>query len=256
MAASLEVSDALGGVRVLTFTHAGKKNALDDGLLEALGRELSHGENVRAWLIRSRGDNVFSAGYDLSALDAVAADAPLPDDLLTDVLDMLSAHPAPSVALVEGAAFGAGCELALACDFRVGGPKAAFCLPPAKLGIVYSLKGLARAANVVGLQRARYMFLTGRRVDASTAASWGLLDVTAVSGQEETEALSLCSELAQNAPKAIAGMKRGLAWLGDAALAPAQQEHYRLLRRAAFNGEEAKEGRAAFLKKRPPRFRA
>ncbi len=254
MAATLVVSEALPGVRELTFSHAGKKNALDDGLLQAIGRELSRGEGVRCWLVRSSGEDVFSAGYDLSSLDEVRADAPLPDDLLSEVLGMLWAHHAPSVALVQGAAFGAGCELALACDFRVGGPNSAFCLPPAKLGIVYALSGLKRVANVVGLQRARYLFLTGRRVDAASAADWGLLDVCAAGGQEEAQALALCSELASGAKNAMAGMKRGLRWLAEGALSAEQETEYRALRRAAFNGHEVREGRAAFLEKRPPKF--
>ena len=57
------------------------------------------------------------------------------------VLAMLEAHPAPSVALVQGAAFGAGFELACACDFRVGTPDAVFCMPPARLGMVYAPEG-------------------------------------------------------------------------------------------------------------------
>ncbi|MBX7115429.1 MAG: enoyl-CoA hydratase/isomerase family protein [Myxococcaceae bacterium] len=250
----LEVHEVAPGIRSLTFSNAGKKNALDDGLLEAIGRELSRGDGVRCWLVRSSGENMFSAGYDLSALDAVPVHAPLPDDLLADVLHMLSTHSAPSVALVNGAAFGAGCELALACDFRVGGPAAAFCLPPAKLGIVYSLTGLERAARVVGLQRARLMFLTGRRIDAETANAWGLLDVLTQAGQEEAQALALCNELASGARQAIAGMKRGLRLIGAPSIYPEAEEEYRALRRAAFNGEEAKEGQAAFREKRPPRF--
>ena len=254
MAAALDVREVVPGVRALTFSNAGKKNALDDGLLEAIGRELTRGDAVRCWLVRSSDENVFSAGYDLSALDAVPLHAPLPDDLLTEVLNMLSAHPAPSVALVNGAAFGAGCELALACDFRVGGPTSAFCLPPAKLGIVYSLTGLERVARVVGLQRARLMFLTGRKVDAETANAWGMLDVFAVAGQEEMQALALCNERASGAHNAIAGMKRGLRLVGSPSIYPEAEEEYRALRRAAFNGDEAKEGQAAFREKRPPRF--
>lgn len=254
MAATLDVREVAAGIRALTFSNSGKKNALDDGLLEAIGRELSRGDEVRCWLVRSAGENVFSAGYDLSALDSVGEHAPLPDDLLTEVLDMLSGHPAPSVALVNGAAFGAGCELALACDFRVGGSSSAFCLPPAKLGIVYSLTGIERAARVVGLQRARLMFLTGRRIDSTTAFNWGLLDVSADAGQEEAAALALCTELASGARKAIAGMKRGLRLVGAASIYSEAEEEYRALRRTAFNGDEAKEGQAAFREKRPPKF--
>src|SRR6185503_2138688 len=98
---------------------------------------------------RSVGD-VFSAGYDLTALNGFPEGTPLPDERLGVVLDRLMHHPAPSVALVSGIAVGAGCELAAACDFRVGNSAARFSMPPAKLGVVYALKGLRRLSSRVG----------------------------------------------------------------------------------------------------------
>jgi enoyl-CoA hydratase/carnithine racemase len=187
MAATLEVTDRAGGVRVLTVSNPSRRNALDDGLLEQLVAALSTADDVRAWLVRGAGEGIFSAGYDLTSLSAERAR--LPDERLGEVLDRLGEHPAPSVALVTGPAIGAGCELAVACDFRVGTPQALFAMPPARIGVVYALKGMQRLIARVGEGFARYMFLSGRRVDAALASKRGLLDV--LTDDADAEAMSL-----------------------------------------------------------------
>jgi enoyl-CoA hydratase/carnithine racemase len=250
MPATLQVADLADGVRVLTLSHPERKHALDTGYLDALEAALADGAGVRAWLVRSEGEGIFSAGYDLTALNGFADGQPLPDERIGVVLDQLTHHPAPSVALVTGAAIGAGCELAVACDFRVGSTAARFAMPPAKLGVVYALKGLARLTSRVGEQAARRMFLTGRPVDAEHAARLGLLDVLA--NDAEAQALALCTELAFNAPLAVQGMKRGLALLNGAS--ESQRADYERLRRASFNSDDAREGKEALLGKRAPRF--
>ena len=242
MPASFAVSDLAGGVRALTLSHAGRKNALDDQALQQLKAALSDAAGVRCWLVQGEGD-AFSAGYDLSTLVEVGTDGPLPDDAIGDVFDLLAQSPAPSVAMVKGPAFGAGCELACACDFRVGDASAVFCLPPAKIGVVYAPRGIRRVSGVIGAQRAKRMLLTGVRVAAAEAERWGLLDVLAPNADEAT--MSLAAELAAGAPLAVAGMKQIFAGTtGD----------FRAERRAAFNSADAKEGRDAFLQRRPPKF--
>lgn len=252
VAARLDVKDLPGGVRELTVSNPARKNALDDGLLEQLDRALGEGDDVRAWLVRGAGEGIFSAGYDLTSLSDYQPGTRLPDERLGEVLDRLSRHPAPSVALVTGPAIGAGCELAVACDFRVGDARALFAMPPAKIGVVYALKGLQRLVARVGEGRARYLFLTGRRLPADDAQRAGLLDVLAADA--EAQALALCAELAGNAPLAVRGMKRGLALLEEGGGSVEARADYEALRRASFNSADAKEGRDAVLEKRAPRF--
>lgn len=245
MPASLGISPLVDGVKTLTLSNPGKRNALDTGVLDALQAALADDAGVRCWLLRSADATVFSSGYDLSALNGFPEGTPLPDERLGEVFDALMAHRAPSVALVTGPAYGAGFELALSCDFRVGGPHARFNMPPAKLGIVYAAHGLQRLVARVGLQHARRIFLTARTVDSSEAKNIGLLDV--LSDDAESEALKLSGELAANAPLAVQGMKRGLALL-------ATNAEYEALRRASFNSDDAREGKAALLEKRKPKF--
>jgi enoyl-CoA hydratase/carnithine racemase len=262
----VEREDRPDGVRVLTLANPAKRNALDVQMLAQLQEALA-APGARALLLRGD-DASFCAGYDLEALGQVAEGVALPDELLCEVLDQLEAHPAPSVALVRKAAFGAGCELAAACDFRVGALDAVFCLPPARLGIVYAPEGLARLARVVGWPRAKLLFLTGRKIDAEEAHRMGLLDELATAdvvpaGSEadspfapDADALAeaLAAELATGAPLAVAGMKRGFSLLAKCALSEAESAELLSLRRAAFNSEDAREGRAAFLEKRSPHF--
>ncbi len=256
MTPSLHVEALEGGIRAFTLDRPDRKNALDDGLLNALAAalEAAASEHVRALLFRGRG-GAFCSGSDLGALPEVEPGGPLPDDRVMEVLGKVPAHPAPSVALVEGPAFGAGCDLAMGCDFRIAAPSAVFCLPPARLGIVYSEEGLARVARVIGLQRARLMFLTGRRIDAQTALAWGLVDELATSAEDaEAKAMALCRQLAGNAPLAVRGMRRAFRFLDRAVLTDEERASLREARYEAFASSDAREGREAFHEKRPPVF--
>src|SRR5262249_57482542 len=112
------------------------------------------------------------------------------------------------VAVGQGGGFGGGCELACACDFRVGTPDTVLCMPPVRLGVVYAPDGVWRVARLAGVQRARWMFLTGSEVGAAEALAWGLLDV--VTDDAQARAHALAATLASGAPLAIAGLRRTL----------------------------------------------
>lgn len=246
-----------GPIRVLTLSNPTRGNALDEELLEELAsaitrRQTSH---VRAFLLRSKGARAFCSGYDLSRL-APPKGGPLPDQRLSQLMRELASHPAASVALINGGAFGAGCELAISCDFRVGGPKAVFCMPPARLGVIYAPDGLWRLAQLCGLSTAKLMFLTGRVISGQQAQQRGLLDERHGSSKAaERAAFALCEELAANAPLAVSGMKRTFELLSEAPLGAQERKELEALRRAAFNSQDVREGRAAFLEKRKPVFR-
>ena len=248
----LERSWLPGGVRVLTLERPRRRNALTPFLLDALAEALAPEPEVRALVLAARGP-AFCAGYDLAQLNEDAAAARSPDARIQEVLGMLEAHPAPSVAIVQGAAFGAGCELACACDFRIGTSEAVFCMPPVRLGVVYAPDGVWRVVRLVGLQHARWMFLTAAEIVAEEALAWGLLDVVAADAAARANALA--TSLAAGAPLAIDGMRRTLRALGRAPLDPATREELEALRTEAFASEDASEARAALREKRPPRWR-
>lgn len=251
---ALHVEDRDNGVRVLTLSNPARRNALDTRQVERLNEALlSAPGTVRALLIRGEG-GTFCSGYDLNVLGP-PTEGRLPDDTLMECLARLESLPLPTVALVQGWAFGAGFDLAASCDFRVGAEDAVFCMPPARLGIVYASDGLERVMRLVGVARARNLFLTSRRLDAKEALAWGLLDESLPVARAEERALELCQTLAAQAPLAVAGMKESLRLLTRPTLSAEAHAHLRELRARAFTSEDAKEGRAAFLEKRPPHFR-
>jgi enoyl-CoA hydratase len=254
MSAGLQIEDR-GATRILTLDRPDKRNALNPETLEALAAALDplQASGVRALLVRGKGA-AFCSGYDLDALPAAAAEGPLPDDRLGEVMDLLERHPAPSVAVIRGPAFGAGCELSAACDFRLADETAVLCMPPSRLGVVYAPSGLNRVVSLVGRSRAKLLFLTGRKVEAGQALDWGLLDEVHPAADLDAAADRLCEELASGAPLAIRGMRQGFAVLSQHALGDRDRSELRRLRREAFQSEDAREGRAAFLEKRAPRF--
>lgn len=253
MVAQVTVRDEADGVRVVRLSNPAKRNALDAAALRALDRSLAESAGVRAWLVAGEGPQ-FSAGYDLAELERLPRRAPLPDVLLARVLDRLAAHPAPSVAAITGPAFGAGAELAFACDFRVADEAAVLCMPPAKLGVVYSREGVARVADAVGLPVARRLFLTGRRFQGEALLALGLVDELVPPGEHFTRAQAWCGELARHAPLAVAGLKQALRFAARGSTA-AERARFERLRRRSFFSADAQEGIHAAKEKRPPRFR-
>jgi len=250
--------DDRGFVRVLTVENQPKRNAFDYGSLAELEAACLAAERdqVRCLVLRGAGDQAFSSGFDIGAMDGPGGDRP--DLAVERAMEAVEAVPCPTVAFVNGAAFGAGCELAVTCDLRVARVGAQLGMPPAKLGVVYAAAGIRRFLALVGPAHTRELLFTGRPVDAETARAIGLVDRVVEPDRAEAEALLLAGEIAQNAPLAVQGMKRILRLLEAAherGLTEAEREEVAGLRGRAFGSEDLKEGRAAWAERRPPRFR-
>lgn len=246
-----------GAVRILTLDNVAKRNALDYGSLAELEQacEAAARDQVRCLVLRGAGEQAFSAGFDLAAMDGPGGDRP--DLAVERAMEAVEAVPCPTVAFVNGAAFGAGCELAATCDLRIASATATLGMPPAKLGVVYAAAGLRRFLSLVGPAHTREMFFTGRPVDAATARAIGLVDRVVAPEAAEAEAVALADEIARNAPLAVQGMKRILRLLEAAherGLTEAEREEVAGLRRRAFDSADLKEGRAAWAERRKPRF--
>ena len=247
-----------GAVRVLTLDNPEKRNALDYGSLAELERacEAAARDRVRCLVIRGEGDRAFSSGFDIGAMDGPGGDRP--DLAVERVMEAVEAVPCPTVAFVNGAAFGAGCELAVTCDLRIASAGATLGMPPAKLGVVYAAAGLRRFLALVGPAHTREIFFTGRPMGAATARAIGLVDRVASPADAEAAALALAEEIAGNAPLAVQGMKRILRLLETAherGLTETERTEVAALRSRAFESADLREGRAAWAGRRPPRFR-
>jgi enoyl-CoA hydratase/carnithine racemase len=209
-------------------------------------------------IVTGEGDS-FSAGYDLGGLSdtAVSEEAEkLVAHPFAAAIDAVEAYPYPTVAALNGHAIGGGLELALACDLRIAAGTIALAMPPAKLGLVYSHTGIRKFIDTIGAARTRELFLVGRRIDARTARSWGLVNMVAENDRLAEEALDLAVEIAGNAPLAQRGNKRVIRAVlaAQAALDPDTERELLELRRACFSSEDFREAVRAFAEKRPPRW--
>lgn len=244
-----------GDVAVLTLDNPDKRNALDHALCAELGAALAGlaPGGVRAAVVTGAGERAFSAGFDLDALDDGAA----AERAFTGLIEAVVACPVPLVAALNGAAFGGGCELALTCDVRVGHAGVKLAMPPARLGIVYPTRGLARLSALCGESRARQMLLFARAVAADEAHRIGLLDHLVDAADVRVEALALAQSAAELAPLAVQGMRRAFELLlaRRAALGTEDAAELERLRLAAWSSEDAAEARAAHRAKRAPAFR-
>jgi enoyl-CoA hydratase/carnithine racemase len=169
-------------------------------------------------------------------------------------LDGLASLPVPVIAAVTGFALGGGCELALACDLRVAGAaKTRFGQPEIQLGLIPGAGGTQRLARLVGPAVAKDLVWTGRQVDATEAQRIGLVDRVVADADVLTAALAWAGALAAGPRLAVAAAKRavdgGLA-LGLAAGLDLEAGEFAAL----FDTADAREGTAAFVDKRPPRF--
>jgi enoyl-CoA hydratase len=249
-----------GLARVLVVHNPAKKNALDFRALDELEAacERATADGVRCLVLRGAGDEAFSSGFDLAEMALTSRRGERPDEAVERTADALSAVPCPTLAFLNGLAFGGAFELAVACDLRVARAGVRLAMTPAKLGVVYPEGGLRRFADLVGAARTRELFFTGRAIDAETAFAWGLVNRVAPADRAEADVLALAEEIAGNAPLAVRGMKRILRLLEgthERGLSGAERDEIAGLRRRAFESADLREGRRAFEERRAPRFR-
>lgn len=192
-----------GDAVLVGFSRPDKRNAIDLATTEALHEVLTDYARQRVVLIlHSTTPGMFVAGADIGEL--VARDA---DDALMGInvrlFERLEAHRWPTIAAVDGAALGGGCELAMACDLRIASTRARFAQPELNLGILAGAGANWRLAQLVGTAQARRMLYLGETLDAAGALAAGLVD--AVEDPEDLldAALAMAAEIATRSWRAL-----------------------------------------------------
>lgn len=248
-----------GPVGRLALNRPEKRNAQTPEMWEALrqiGAELLLRPDLRALLVIGNGP-VFSAGIDLGVLLGQAGgerSEPFPEvELVQQAFSWLREVPFPTVAAVQGAAIGAGFQLALACDLRVVSDDVVLALPEIEFGIFPDLGGCAWLPELVGSARAKELIFTGRRFGAAEALAWGLANRVVPAAELAGTADALVRELAARAPLGVAAAKRAIDASFQSAGA-ALQVSAREVRRCLESADFREAGRAA-REKRPPVFR-
>ncbi len=229
-------------------------NAISPQVIKDLGTvwaALKASDDVRALIICSAIPVVFSAGADVKAFTQM--DESGGEELINDghaLLRELGTERIATIAAVNALAFGGGCELAMACDFRIASESAVFGQPEIKLGIIPGFGGTQRLPRLVGHEKALEMNLIGDAISAGEAEAYGLANRVVPDHELFDAALAWARRLASQAPVAV-GLVKEVSGKGDLdAGIEAEKEGFR----SAFTSEDAKEGIAAFLGKRTPNW--
>jgi enoyl-CoA hydratase/carnithine racemase len=209
---NLSVADE---VTTIAFNRPAYRNALNRDLTNAITEALRDAVELGYPLVlRSATAGMFLAGADLHEL-RVRTTADSLARINAGLFRTVCEFPFPTIALVDGAALGGGCELAMACDFRITTDSAQWGLPEVRLGIIPSAGALTRLAPLVGQGMARELILTGRRIDGVEAHRIGLAN-RVTPAQHLDDALSdLLAELKQAAPLAVRLAKEAMRVTGD-----------------------------------------
>jgi enoyl-CoA hydratase len=230
------------------------RNALNARLIGELDDALTRFEADEAigCLVLTGSLDVFAAGADVKELrDKTAAQSYL-DDFLSH-WDALAQTRKPIIAAVAGYALGGGCELAMMCDFILAAENARFGQPEIKLGVIPGSGGTQRLARFIGKSKAMELVLTGRLMDAAEAERCGLASRVVKTEDLQAEALKTARIIAALSRPAVLMAKEAV----DRAYETTLSEGVRFERRlfySLFATHDQKEGMAAFLEKRPPRF--
>lgn len=190
-----------GTIRWIGLNRPDKRNAIDEATADAFSAALDDARKHPCVLIvHSTTPGIFAAGADIAELRDRDADGALLA-INAGLFEKLEAHRWPTIAAVDGAALGGGCELALACDLRVASESAFFAQPELSLGILAGAGANWRLAQAVGQQVARRMLYTGARLSAAEARAAGLVDE--VAAEPETAARALAEKIARQSWRAL-----------------------------------------------------
>ncbi len=243
-------------IAVLTLHRPAALNAIDDALLSALHGvldELEADAGLRGVVLTGVGDRAFSTGMDLKERAGFSD-----DDLraqrarIVSLIARIHELPVATIAAVEGFALAGGFELALACDLIVASSAAVFGLPEVGVGIFPGGGSTQTLTWLVGPARARDVILTGRRLSAAEAESWGIVARTVSPGEARTSAVALASSIADGAPLGIRQAKAAIRG-AHRALADGLAEENALYE-VVLVSHDRREGFRAFAEKRRPRF--
>ncbi len=244
-----------GAVATITLNRPQKLNSVTPEMADAITAHVARcndDDRIRSVILTGAGDRAFCAGSDIRELDRY--DTPWNFRNRPDYCDAVRRLLKPTIAAVNGYAFGGGLELAMSCDIRIAAQSASFAAPEIKLGWIGGGGMSSFLAHSIGPSNAALMVMTGDPIDAARALSWGLVSEVTEMTDLLARAGAIASTIAMRAPIAAETAKLNLRAAFTMPLEKAI-EYERDLQTICFATEDAAEGRAAFKEKRPPVFR-
>lgn len=211
MATVLQISKLENGIVIMILNRPEAANSLSLQMLEELQKEIQsykYDKTVRCLVITGSGERAFCAGADLkerAEMDRNQVRKTV--SLIRDMINAIEDLPQPVIAAVNGAAFGGGTELALACDIRIASATAAFGLTETSLGIIPGAGGTQRLPRLIGKGRAKELIFTARKIEAKEAQEIGLVEYVVSAQSVLIKALELANLIVKNAPIAITQAK-------------------------------------------------
>ena len=244
-----------GHIATITLNRPQKLNAVTPEMADAIVaavKECNDSDTIRCVIVTGAGEKAFCAGSDIRELDTY--ETPWQFRNRPDYCDAIRRLSKPSIAAVNGYAFGGGLETAMSCDIRVAGENAQFAAPEIKLGWIGGGGMTMYLAHSIGMSNAALMVMTGDPISADKALAWGLVSDVVPRERLVARARAIADTIAARAPIAAETAKLNLK---AAHSIPAEKaiEYERDLQTICFATEDAREGRVAFKEKRAPVFR-
>lgn len=244
-----------GRVGLLRINRPSALNALSDALMGELGAALIAFDANRAIgaIVVTGSERAFAAGADIREMQNRTFPATFHDDFISARWETVLRVRKPIIAAVAGFALGGGCELAMMCDIILAADTAKFGQPEISLGVIPGAGGTQRLTRAIGKAKAMEMVLSGRMLSAAEAERANLVARIVPAADLLKEALSLGERIASLSPVAVAMAKQAVNAAFETTLGQGVR-YERQLFLSLFGTSDQKEGMAAFLEKRQPRF--
>jgi len=245
-----------GRVGLVTLNRPKALNALNDALMDELGDALAQfdaDQGIGAMVVTGS-DKAFAAGADIGAMKDRGYMDVYKGEYITRNWERMKSIRKPIIAAVAGYALGGGCELAMMCDMLFAADTARFGQPEIKLGIIPGAGGTQRLPRAVGKAKAMDLVLTGRMMDAAEAERAGLVSRVVAADKLLEEALAAAERIAEFSLPSVMMAKEAVNRAYESPLAEGMLFERRLFH-SLFATEDQKEGMAAFVEKRKPKFK-
>lgn len=248
-----------GEIAVMVINRPAKRNALNQAIWSAipdLAAEIAADPGIKVAILRGGTEKAFAAGADIGEFAEVHATTDRArhyHGTITEAYDAIANLRIPTIAMIQGVCYGGGCALALCCDLRYADHTARFSIPPARLGLAYSLRETKRLVDLVGPAKTKEMLMGARVLSAEEALATGLATRLFAPAVLAAETIAFAEQLCALSQYSIGAIKEIVGLIVEGAITETARSSELVL--GAFDDDDYHEGRVAFMEKREPNFR-